>query len=121
MLIPSIVALFCSLHEDQICASWPIGLYAGWLSAASFAAIGLLLGGYGWASELTAAMICVSLASIMGFVIQWRLSRAPTYGISVIWALIAIAVANEFSFDSVAPVAIAGAIAMLWPIYRTRG
>ena len=119
MLIPSVVALFRSPHEDQVWASWPIGLYAGWLSAASFAAIGLLLGGYGWASELTAAMICVSLASIMGFAIQWHLGRAPTYGISVIWALIAIAVANEFALDSVAPVAIAGAIAMLWPIYKT--
>jgi hypothetical protein len=66
-------------------------------------------------------MICVSLASILGFAIQWRLCRAPTYGISVIWALIAIAVANEFTLNSVAPAAIAGAIAMLWPIYRTRG
>ena len=45
MLIPSVVALFRSPHEDQVWASWPIGLYAGWLSAASFAAIGLLLGG----------------------------------------------------------------------------
>jgi len=121
MLISSLVALFRSPHEGQVWASWPIGLYAGWLSAASFAAIGLLLGGYGWASELTAAMICVSLASVLGFAIQWRLRRAPTYGISVIWALFAIAVANQFAFDSVAPVAIVGAIAMLWPIYRTRG
>ena len=121
MLIPSVVALFRSPHEDQVWASWPIGLYAGWLSAASFAAIGLLLGGYGWTSELTAAMICVSLASTLGFTIQWRLGRAPTYGIAVVWALIAIAVANEFALDSVAPVAIAGALAMLWPVYRTRG
>jgi hypothetical protein len=121
MLIPSIVALFLSPHEDQVWASWPIGLYAGWLSAASFAAIGLLLGGYGWVSELTAALICVSLASILGFAIQWRLGRAPTYGIAVVWALIAIAIANGFALDSAAPVALAGAVAMLWPIYRTRG
>jgi hypothetical protein len=46
MVIPSVVALFRSPREDQIWASWPIGLYAGWLSASSFAAIGLLLGGY---------------------------------------------------------------------------
>ncbi|MDC1481279.1 hypothetical protein N8146_02995 [Ascidiaceihabitans sp.] len=63
----------------------------------------------------------MSIASISGFAIQWSLRRTPTYGISVIWALIAIAVANEFALDSVAPVAIVGAIAMLWPIYRTRG
>ena len=34
MLISSLVALFRSPDEGQVWASWPIGLYAGWLSAA---------------------------------------------------------------------------------------
>jgi hypothetical protein len=120
MLIPALIALFKSPSTDQVWASWPIGLYAGWLSAASFAAIGLLLAGYGWTSQTTAAWICVSLASILGFTVQWRLKRAPTYGLAIIWALIAIGARNDFAINSVATLAFLGSIAMLWPIYRTK-
>ena len=120
MLIPALIALFKSPTRDQVWASWPIGLYAGWLSAASFAAIGLLLAGYDWTSQTTAAWLCVGLASVLGFTVQWRLGRAPTYGIAIIWALIAIAARNEFAFHSVAPLALVGSVAMLWPIYRTK-
>lgn len=119
MLIPAIIALFCSPVGDQAWASLPIGLYAGWLSAASFAAIGLVMAGYGWTSQTTAAWLCVTLASALGFVVQWRLGRTPTYGIAVIWALVAIVVQNGFALDSVAVVAIIGSIAMLWPMTRT--
>ena len=115
MLVPAIIALFRSPLTDKAWASWPVGLYAGWLSAASFAGVGLLLSGYGWTSQSAAAWICVSLASILGFCVQWRLARAPTYGVAVIWALVAIAARNEFSTDSVAPLALIGSLAMLWP------
>jgi hypothetical protein len=119
MLIPALIALFNSPKADQFWASWPVGLYAGWLSAASFAGVGLLLAGYGWTSQSTAAWICVGFASVLGFCVQWRLGRAPTYGIAVIWALVAIAVRNEFATSSVAPLAMAGSAAMLWPLFRT--
>lgn len=115
MLVPALVALFQSPVADNAWASWPIGLYAGWLSAASFAGVGLLLAGYGWTGQSAAAWICVSLASILGFVVQWRLARVPTYGVAVIWALVAIAARNEFAMNSVAPLALIGSVALLWP------
>lgn len=118
MLVPSLMALFRSPTVDQVWASWPIGLYAGWLSAASFAAIGLLLAGYGWTSQTTAAWICVGIASVFGFGVQWRLVRAPTYGIAVIWALVAIAARNDFALNSVATLALAGSFALLWPTIK---
>ena len=118
MLVPALVALFRSPVGDRGWASGPIGLYAGWLSAASFAAVGLLLAGYGWTSQTTAAWICVGAASILGFGIQWRLARAPTYGIAIIWAFVAIAVRNEFAINSVASLAMIGSIALLWPTIR---
>jgi len=118
MLIPALMALFKSPLTAKPWASWPIGLYAGWLSGASFAGTGLLLAGYGLTSQSVAAWICVICASVLGFAIQWRLKRAPTYGVAVIWALIAIAVQNDFEMNSVAVAAIAGAVAMLWPIAR---
>lgn len=118
MLIPALVALSQSPVTDKAWASWPVGLYAGWLSAASFAAIGLILAGYGWTSQTTAAWLCVGFASLLGFTVQLKLGRAPTYGIAVIWALIAIAVRNDFSLNSVAPLAVAGAVALIWPTLR---
>ena len=118
MLIPALVALSQSPVADKAWASWPVGLYTGWLSAASFAAIGLILAGYGWTSQTTAAWLCVGFASLLGFAVQLKLGRAPTYGIAVIWALIAIAVRNDFALNSVAPLAIAGAVALIWPTLR---
>jgi hypothetical protein len=118
MLIPALVALSQSPVADKAWASLPVGLYAGWLSAASFAAIGLILAGYGWTSQTTAAWLCVGFASLLGFAVQLKLGRAPTYGIAVIWALIAIAVRNDFALNSVAPLAIAGAVALILPTLR---
>ena len=119
MLVPALIALFKTPTDDKVWASWPVGLYAGWLSAASFAAIGLLLAGYGWTSQTTATWICVGLASALGFAVQWRLGRTPTYGLAVIWALVAIAVRNEFDLQSVASLALLGSVAMIWPMLRS--
>ena len=121
MLIPALIALFRSPATDRVWAGWPIGLYAGWLSAASFAAIGLQMAGYGWTSQTTAAWVCVGFASVLGFGVQWRLARAPTYGIAVIWALVAIAARNEFALNSVAPLALVGSAALLWPVIKAIG
>ena len=118
MLIPALIALMRAPLGDRVWASWPVGLYAGWLSAASSVALGLIAAGYGFLSETTAAWVCVGFAIVLSFAIQWRLARAPTYGIAVIWALIAVAVRNEFAVDSVATLAILGAIAVAWPTLR---
>ncbi|MEX0365130.1 MAG: hypothetical protein AB3N22_03615, partial [Ruegeria sp.] len=96
-------------------ASWPVGLYAGWLSAASCVATGLLLAGYGWTTERTAAWIMVTLAVVLALILQRRLNRAPTYGIAVIWALVAVGVQNGFDPRSVGALAVLGAIIMIRP------
>lgn len=118
MLIPALIALFRSPISDSVWASWPVGLYAGWLSAASSVALGLIAAGYGFMSENIAAWVFVGFAIVLSFAVQWRLGRAPTYGIAVIWALIAVAVRSGFVLDSVAGLALAGAAIMLWPTLR---
>ena len=118
MLIPAVSALMRSPVDDRLWASWPVGLYAGWLSAASCVALGLLAAGYGFMDETTAAWVFVSLAIVLSFAVQWRLARAPTYGIAVIWALIAVAARSDFATDSVAMLAIVGAIFVAWPTLR---
>ncbi|APX10621.1 tryptophan-rich sensory protein [Tateyamaria omphalii] len=115
MLISALIALWRSPRLDGWAAAWPVGLYAGWLSAASCVALGLLLAGYGWTSGRTAAWIMVTVAVVLALVVQRSLSRAPTYGVAVIWALIAVGVQNGFDPRSVGALAVLGAVIMIRP------
>ncbi|AXI44272.1 tryptophan-rich sensory protein [Sulfitobacter sp. SK011] len=116
MLITALIALFLAPVADSPWAAWPVGLYAGWLSAASCVSLGLLAAGYGWLDQTTAALIFVGLAIVLGGFIQAALGRrAPTYGVAVIWALVAVVVANWDSTPLVAYVAAGGAAVLCLP------
>ena len=117
MLLSALAALFASPKTDKWFAAWPVGLYAGWLSAASCVSLGLLAAGYGWLSEQTAALVFVSLAIGLAVVVQALLRRVPTYGLAVIWALVAVAVENWGVTQSVAWLALAGAALMIIPTH----
>jgi len=97
--------------EPNWIASWPLGLYAGWLTAASWVSIGLLLAGYGILSEQTAALICLPLATIFTLAFQARL-KTWTYGAAVCWAVLGIAVANAGTMPIIMWLAI-GAICLV--------
>ncbi len=116
MLIGALVALMRAPLSDLWAAQWPVGLYAGWLSAASFVATGLFLAGYGYTTETTAAVTMIIAATGLAFGVQWRLARAPTYGVAVIWALIAIVVQNGLS--AIGWLALASCALMVWPTLR---
>lgn len=115
MLISALAALFMAPAADVPWAAWPVGLYAGWLSAASCVSLGLLAAGYGWLDQTTAAVLFVGLAIVIGCFIQAALGRAPTYGIAVIWALVAVAVQNWAGTPLVAYIAVGGAAVMAIP------
>lgn len=111
MLITALIALFLAPADVHWWMRLPLGLYAGWLSAASFASLGLLgagygvaFGGFGW------AILCVLLATIVGLTVQVRLGHTWTYGLAVGWALIAIAVKNWGDVWYVAVIALAGGL-----------
>ena len=94
MLVGAIAALQKGIDaQPRWIAVWPIALYAGWLTAASFVSIGLLLGGYGFVSEFNAAIIALGLATGFGAMFAFRLKSWP-YGIAVAWGFMGIAVAN---------------------------
>lgn len=118
MLVPALSALWRCPEADRWAAAWPIGLYAGWLSAASCVAIGLLLGGYGWTNDSIAAWIMIAAATGLAVGVQMKLHNAPTYGCAVIWALIAIVVQNGTNLISVSAIALAGAALMTWATIR---
>jgi hypothetical protein len=116
MLLSALAALFMSPMYDRVWAAYPVGLYAGWLSGASCVSLGLLMAGYGWLDQTTAALICVAFAAGLGTFVQAVLGRAPTYGLAVIWALVGVVVANwSGTFQAVAYVALAGAALVAVP------
>ncbi|MEP5732384.1 MAG: hypothetical protein ABJL67_23795 [Sulfitobacter sp.] len=118
MLISALVALFVAPVGDQTWAAWPVGLYAGWLSAASCVSLGLLAAGFGWMGQTTAAIVFVGLAIVLAGFVQAALGRAPTYGVAVIWALVALAVKNYESVPVVAYIAGGGALVLTWPTIK---
>lgn len=118
MLITALVALFRSPVQDRWFAALPVGLYAGWLTAASCVSLGLLAAGYGMLDQNTAAIVFTFLALVIASGVQNQLKRAPAYGIAVIWALVGIVVANLDQNVTVAALAAGGALAMVLPTYR---
>ena len=94
MLVPALMALFRAPLLDRWWARAPIGLYAGWLSAASFVAIGLCLAGWGLMGEIQAAILCLLMATGLAAYVQVAIEGVPEYGFAVVWALVAVAVNN---------------------------
>lgn len=88
----------------------PIGIYAGWLTAASFVSLGSTAAGYGLITDaLGWAYIGILGALILAAIIQRQIS-APSYGLTVIWALIGIVVANG---QDVLPISLFAAVGIL--------
>lgn len=110
MWLTAVAALFRAPDDDRLWAAWPVGLYAGWLSAAACVALGLCIAGYGFLDKETTALAMMGLAIALSAGVQMKVARAPTFGISVIWALVAIYAANVSADPSVAGLAVGGAI-----------
>ncbi|PTX56489.1 hypothetical protein C8N43_1148 [Litoreibacter ponti] len=87
--------------------SWPTGLYAGWLTAASCVSIGLLGAGYGFGPAQSWAIAMILVALVLGVTVL-RASGIWTYGVALAWALIGILVANGMSV--VGGLALGGAV-----------
>ncbi|EEX15973.1 putative membrane protein [Citreicella sp. SE45] len=114
MLISALIALFLAGDMDRWLQTSPLAVYAGWLTAAASVSIGLLLAGYGLLPATPAALVGLAIALAIALVIQYRLHRAPLYGITVIWALVGVIVANSSPFNiAVAGLAVLGIFAIL--------
>jgi hypothetical protein len=114
MLLTALGALFrATAVKDRWLLQAPLAIYAGWLTAASFVSIGLVGAGYGILTDQYGwAWIILFLAFLFAALVQIGLGRAPEYGITVSWALIAIAVRNLDTHTSLAFLAIVGATAI---------
>ncbi|MDA7426559.1 hypothetical protein [Thalassococcus lentus] len=114
MLGAAMWALFRVGDTDRWLQQAPVAIYTGWLTAASCVALGLLLAGYGILPATPAALVALALALTIALIAQYRLHRAPEYGITVIWALVGIMVANVQPVNvAVSGLALIGILAIL--------
>ena len=102
MLVTAVLALRAAGKGDRLLLRLPIALYAGWLTAASSVAIGLVLAGYGWLGGTTAALLCITLALAIAVAVQLSRPDTPEYSMAVIWALVGIIVSNLDPLNGVA-------------------
>lgn len=108
MTIAAIVALLRAPDRDRWLLRAPLGLYAGWLTAASVVSTGTLGAGFGVAAgPVPWALATVAAATAIGLWVLRR-KRAPAYGAALVWALTAITARN--GLDAVGVAALAAAL-----------
>ncbi|MGR3436728.1 MAG: hypothetical protein ACU0CO_17870 [Shimia sp.] len=113
MLGTAVAAMLAAPAQDRWLLRAPIALYAGWLSAASFVALAVLLAGYGIGfGQMGWALVGVPVATLFAAAIQMRAATAM-YGVTVIWAFVAIVVANGAAAPMVSGLAALGAVVVI--------
>ena len=121
MSAAAIVALIRAPKVDGWWLQAPVGIYAGWLTAASFVSLGSTAAGYGIAlGSLGWAYLAIILALGVTLAVIARKPSAPEYGITVIWALIGIIVANLSGAVGVMILAAAGIIVVAGATWKAR-
>ncbi len=113
MLAAALVAFLRAPARDAWILAAPLGLYAGWLTAASAVSLGLLGAGYGFlVGEVAWAWIALLIALGLGLAISRR-SQSPSFALALAWALIAVAVQNWGSHWGLVALALLGAAAIM--------
>ena len=121
MSAAAIVALIRAPKVDGWWLQAPVGIFAGWLTAASFVSLGSTAAGYGIAlGSLGWAYLAIILALGVTLAVIARKPTAPEYGITVIWALIGIIVANLSGAVGVMILAAAGIIVVAGATWKAR-
>jgi hypothetical protein len=98
ILIMAATALAAFLRADTETDRWllsaPIAILAGWLSAAAAVSTGVVIAGYGLLSDTASAVAMIAATLTLATWVQRRKPQMPVYGLTVIWALAGIVLAN---------------------------
>jgi len=100
-------------EPDRWLLSGPLAIFAGWLTAAAAVSTGVLIAGYGVLSNTGSGLAMLALVLVIALVVQGRKPRMPVYGLTVVWALVGVIVANMGDMPLLAGAAVAGAVVML--------
>jgi hypothetical protein len=83
---------------------WPFAIYSGWITVALIANLAAWLTKIGWKeigiSEVSWTMIMICIATLINLVITWTRNMRE-FALAGIWALVAIAVANQQNEKSI--------------------
>jgi hypothetical protein len=119
MLGGALWALARAPRDDRAWLALPLGLYAGWLTAASCVALGTVAMGYGLGSPAALSWAALLLALGLSVWLGLRLgAAAPTYPLAVAWALVGVVAANAAAAPLFAAAAGGGALALGWLAWR---
>jgi hypothetical protein len=105
---------------DRWMLSGPTAIFAGWLSAAAAVSTGVLIAGYGWLSDTGSAAAMLALVLAIAVTVQMRRPAMPVYGLTVIWALAGVIVANAGANLTVAVLAGSGIAVMAATLWAKR-
>lgn len=98
ILVMAAAAITAFLRADTETDRWllsaPIAILAGWLSAAAAVSTGVVIAGYGLLSDTASAVAMIAAILTLATGVQRQKPRMPVYGITVIWALAGVTVAN---------------------------
>lgn len=118
MLAGAVLALRAAPAADRAWLALPLGLYAGWLTAASCVALSTVAAGYGIGGETVLGWAGLALALVIAVPLAQTL-RVPTYTLAVAWALAGVLAVNATSAPAFAGAALGGVLGMLWLTLKT--
>jgi hypothetical protein len=100
ILVMAAAAILALLRGGPGWREWaPIGLYAGWLTAASGVALSVVATGHGILAPRTAAIVLIICVLIAAVAVAATRPGVWTYRAGVIWALFGVIVANAAASD----------------------
>ena len=109
----AVLALLRAPKADIWFFAVPVGIYAGWLTAASFVSLGSTAAGYGIVTDQL-GWAYLGIIGALGLSVPVLIAtRARAYGLTVIWALVAIIVANGMAQWTVSALAAVGILILL--------
>lgn len=100
------------VSPDRWILSAPLAIFAGWLTAASLVSTGVILGGYGVMTHQNAAYLMVAILLIAAIFVQSKRPQMPVYGLTVVWAIVAVWAVNRAGEPMIATTALAAAAIM---------
>lgn len=99
-------------ETDRWLLSAPLAIFAGWLTAASAVSTGVLIAGYGLLGNTGSALAMLGIVLAIALIVQALRPRMWVYGLTVVWALVGVIVANWSDNALVAGAAAGGALLM---------
>ncbi|MFS4439540.1 tryptophan-rich sensory protein [Paracoccaceae bacterium GXU_MW_L88] len=113
MAVTAIMAFLRAGAGDRVWQVAPVGLYAGWLTAATGVSIAIIFSGYGLLPPQAAAWLLILAVLAASLWVQTRRPTGITYPIAVGWALVGVVAANwGTATASVAILAALGVVAL---------